>query len=359
MFPRYFSGVFDQAVLPQEFGGRQSDKFLADVIVQPALWAPLTAFAAALFAVWWLARGRLSTLVLDHPNRRSLHEAPIPRTGGLGLHAGAQLALAVIAPNLPAALWIAFIVLMLVSFLDDLREIPAPWRLAAHLAACGLFVAAVLPREYGIPLAAVATLAIAWMANLYNFMDGSDGLAGGMALIGFSIYGAAAWLAGSVEFAFVNFSIAAAAAAFLIFNFHPARIFLGDAGAVPLGFLAAALGMIGWLQRDWTWWFPVLVFSPFIVDASVTLARRLLRREKVWQAHRDHYYQRLVQSGFGHRNTALFEYLVMFLTGLSAIIALTCSMEIQWLLYVTWAGVYALLIVAIDKRWKRHLDSRR
>ena len=254
----------------------------ADVIVHPASWAPLTAFAAALFVVWWLARGRLSTLVLDHPNPRSLHEAPIPRTGGLGLHAGAQLALALIAPNLPPALWIAFIVLMVVSFWDDLRGIAAPWRLAVHLAACALFVAAVLPRDYGLLLAAAAALAIAWMANLYNFMDGSDGLAGGMALIGFSAYGVAAWLAGSAEFALVNFCIAAAAAAFLVFNFHPARIFLGDAGAVPLGFLAGALGLAGWLQRDGTWWFPLLVFAPFIVDATVPLARRLLRHEKVW-----------------------------------------------------------------------------
>jgi len=76
----------------------------ADVIVHPATWAPLTAFAAALLAIWWLARSTLATLVLDHPNPRSLHEAPIPRTGGLGLHAGAQLALGIMAPNLPAAL---------------------------------------------------------------------------------------------------------------------------------------------------------------------------------------------------------------------------------------------------------------
>jgi len=342
-----------QAVLPREFGGRQPDKFLDDVIVQPVLWAPLTAFAAALFAVWWLARGTLSTLALDHPNPRSLHEAPVPRTGGLGLHAGAQLALGIIAPNLPAVLWIAFIVLMLVSFWDDLREIPALWRLAAHLAACGLFVAAVLPGEYGILLAAVATLAIAWMANLYNFMDGSDGLAGGMALIGFSTYGAAAWLAGSAEFALVNFSIAAAAAAFLVFNFHPARIFLGDAGAVPLGFLAAALGVIGWLQRDWTWWFPVLVFSPFIVDASVTLARRLMRREKVWQAHRDHYYQRLVQLGWGHAKTAISEYALMLASGLLALAALALPAGLQAVLLAVAAATYLALIALIERAWRR------
>ncbi|MGH8634626.1 MAG: MraY family glycosyltransferase [Burkholderiales bacterium] len=328
------------------------------MIAAHSFWAPLTAFAAALFAVWWLARGGLSTLVLDHPNPRSLHEAPIPRTGGLGLIAGAQLALAVLAPNLPAALWIAFIVLMLVSFWDDLRGIPALWRLAAHLAACGLLVAAVLPREYGILPAVAATLALAWMANLYNFMDGSDGLAGGMALIGFSAYGAAAWLAGSTEFALVNFSIAAAAAAFLVFNFHPARIFLGDAGAVPLGFLAAALGLIGWLQRDWTWWFPALVFAPFIADASVTLARRLLRREKVWQAHRDHYYQRLVRLGWGHRKTALAEYALMLASGLLALAALALPAGLQAVSLAAAAGAYLIIMVSIERAWRRTAVNR-
>jgi len=324
----------------------------ADVIVHPATWAPLTAFAAALLAIWWLARSRLSTLVLDHPNPRSLHEAPIPRTGGLGLHAGAQLALGIMAPNLPAALWIAFVVLLLVSFWDDVRGIPAAARLAAHLAACGLFVAAVLPAEQGILTAVAATLAIAWMANLYNFMDGSDGLAGGMALIGFSFYGVAAWLAGSAEFALVNLCVAAAAAAFLIFNFHPARIFLGDAGAVPLGFLAAALGLVGWLQSDWTWWFPLLVFAPFIVDASVTLARRLLRREKVWEAHRDHYYQRLVRLGWGHRGTALAEYVLMFGSGLIAIAALALPAALQAVLLAGATAAYLMLMARIDGAWR-------
>jgi len=323
-----------------------------DVIVHPATWAPLTAFAAALFAIGWLARGRLSTLVLDHPNPRSLHEAPIPRTGGLGLHAGAQLALGIIAPNLPVALWIAFTVLLLVSYWDDVRGIPAPARLAAHLAACGLYVATVLPAEHGFVTAVAATLAIAWMANLYNFMDGSDGLAGGMALIGFSTYGVAAGLAGSAEFALVNFCIAAAAAAFLVFNFHPARIFLGDAGAVPLGFLAAALGLIGWLQRDWTWWFPVLVFAPFIVDASVTLARRLLRREKVWEAHRNHYYQRLVRLGWGHRRTALAEYALMLAGGVTALAALALPAAPQAVLLAGATAAYLMLMASIDSAWR-------
>jgi UDP-N-acetylmuramyl pentapeptide phosphotransferase/UDP-N-acetylglucosamine-1-phosphate transferase len=324
----------------------------ADVIVQSAAWAPLTAFAAALLAVGWLARGRLSRLVLDHPNPRSLHEAPIPRTGGLGLLAGAALATGIIAPGLPAALWIACGVLLLVSFLEDLRGVPASARFLLHIAVSGLFAAALLGGEHGPVTIAAATLAIAWMANLYNFMDGSDGLAGGMTLFGFGCYGIAAWLAGSTAFALVNLSIAAAAGAFLVFNFHPARIFMGDAGSVPLGFLAAALGLVGWLQQDWTWWFPALVFSPFIVDASMTLARRALRREKIWQAHRDHYYQRLVQLGWGHARTALAEYALMLACGAAALAALALPVERQAALLAAVAAGYLAVIVLVERAWR-------
>lgn len=323
-------------------------------MVQPASWAPLTAFAAALFAVWWLARGRISTLILDHPTARSLHETPVPRTGGVGLHAGALLAIGIIAPDLPAALWIAFGGVLLISFLDDVYGLPAPWRLAAHLAASGAFAAIILAPGHDWLTVAIVTLAMSWMANLYNFMDGSDGLAGGMTLIGFASYGAAAWLAGNTGFALVNLSIAAAAAAFLVFNFHPARIFLGDAGSVPLGFLAAAFGLIGWLQGDWAAWFAPLVFSPFIVDASVTLARRCLRGDKVWQAHREHYYQRLVRMGWGHRRTAFAEYALMLACAAASLAALKLAPAAQAVMLAAAAAVYLGLIVLIERRWRAH-----
>ena len=314
--------------------------------------APLTAFTATLLVNWWLARSRLAALTLDHPNRRSLHGSPIPRVGGIGLHAGVALAACTLQPDLPYSLWLALALLLAVSILNDVREIAAPWRLAAHLVAGALFAGGVLA-GFGLAAGALAAIGLAWMANLYNFMDGSDGLAGGMALIGFSFYGLAAAAAGSTQFALVNFSIAAAAAAFLVVNFHPARIFMGDAGSVPLGFLAAALGILGWLQGDWTWWFPLLVFSPFIIDASVTLARRILAREKVWRAHRDHYYQRLVQLGWGHRRTALAEYALMLACGAIGIAALAAPEAIQAGLLAAACAAYLALIAAVGRAWRR------
>ena len=171
--------------------------------------------------------------------------------------------------------------------------------------------------------------------------------------IGFGAYGAAAWIAGSSVFALVNLAVAAAAAAFLVFNFHPARIFMGDVGSVPLGFLAGALGLLGWQQGIWTWWLPILVFSPFIVDASVTLGRRLLRMERVWQAHRDHYYQRLVQLGWGHRKTALAEYALMVACGALGVVLLGQSPEIQIVAIVAAGLVYFALVIAIEIAWRR------
>lgn len=314
-------------------------------------WVPLTAFAATLVTVWWLLRSRLSVLVLDRPNQRSLHQAPVPRTGGIGILAGIFLAWAAAGPNLPLSLWLALAVLLTVSFLDDLRGVPAIGRLAAHLLVAGALATTLVFSDYGVIGVIIAAFALAWMANLYNFMDGSDGLAGGMTAFGFAFYGVAAWLADSTAFALLNFSVASAAAAFLVFNFHPARIFMGDVGSVPLGFLAAVFGIIGWLQSDWAWWFPLLVFSPFIVDASVTLARRLLRRERVWEAHRDHYYQRLVQLGWGHRRTALAEYGLMLACGALALFTLSLPASVQAIPLLFAAAAYLALTVAIGRAW--------
>jgi UDP-N-acetylmuramyl pentapeptide phosphotransferase/UDP-N-acetylglucosamine-1-phosphate transferase len=268
------------------------------------------AFVIALAAVQILL-ARFARLALDHPNERSLHESPVPRTGGLAVLVGS-------AASLPAGgteLWLPLALalgLAGLSFADDLRPLPAAARLAAHLVAAALvvwFYLAPMALWQAVPL----VLGVAWLTNLYNFMDGSDGLAGGMSVIGFGAYAVGATLAGEPSLATVALCIAAAAAAFLVFNFHPARIFLGDVGSIPLGFLAGALGLYGWREDAWPLWFPLLVFAPFIADATITLARRVLRRERVWQAHRDHYYQRMVRAGLGHRGTARVAYLLMAL----------------------------------------------
>ena len=202
-------------------------------------------------------------------------------------------------------------------------------------------------------LLVAAVLTIAWMTNLYNFMDGADGLAGGMSCLGFTAYALAAWAFGDVALASASAAVAAASAAFLWHNFPPARVFMGDAGSIPIGFLAAAFGLAGWRAGAWPAWFPALVFSPFIVDASVTLARRLAARERVWEAHRSHYYQRLVLSGWRQRRLALAGYGLMAAAGVSALAVRRGGFLLQCGTIIAWVAVYALLLVAIDRRASR------
>lgn len=262
---------------------------------------PILAFVIAWSLHSLLLSARMHGLALDEPNHRSLHSAPVPRTGGIAIVLSAIPALW----GLPGAapLLLAGVLLAAVSFLDDRLDLPVAVRLSAHLCAAALaaWLAGSGAGAYLLPI----VLAIAWMTNLYNFMDGSDALAGLMAMFGFSAYAAAALLAGESGWALGFLGLAAASGAFLIFNWPPARIFMGDVGSIPLGFWAAAFGVWGTAHGWWQAWFPVAVFSPFIVDATVTLARRALRGEKVWRAHREHHYQRLVLGGMSKRALAL------------------------------------------------------
>ncbi len=310
----------------------------------------ITSFAIAALAVGWMARGRVG---LDEPNVRSLHTTPVPRTGGIGLLLGIAVGWIIAGPQMPLQLWIALAMVVFVSLADDFRGLSAVSRLSVHLIAAALAVPEILVGETSLTLILAAIIATGWMCNLYNFMDGSDGLAGGMALLGFSAFGTAAWLSGSTQFALLNLTIAAAAAGFLLHNFHPARIFLGDTGSIPLGFIAALFGLIGWQQQVWTWWFPLLVFSPFIIDASVTLARRLFSGSRVWEAHRDHYYQRLVQLGLGHRGTALAEYALMTICAFAALVAMTLPPFGQYMVLGIASLAYLALIGLIERAWRR------
>ncbi|CUQ68065.1 Glycosyl transferase family protein [Candidatus Nitrospira inopinata] len=304
--------------------------------------APAVSFVSTWMVVVWLLR-RFSDRILDHPNERSLHRQPVPRTGGIGVAAGIAVSALSVSPSEWWPLWVGAVVLVVVSFVDDLVGLPVIGRLIVHLLAAGGLVGWFLVDDLGWAGAAFAIIGVAWMVNLYNFMDGMDGLAGGMTLFGFGFLAMAAWVAGDHSLMLVSLSIAAAAGAFLWFNFHPARIFLGDAGSTTLGFLAAGLGLIGWKNGSWSLGVPLLVFSPFIVDASVTLARRLLRGEKVWQAHRSHYYQRLALAGWGHRKTASVEYGLMILCGLSA---LACQSASGPLCFVIIGAVAVLYLAA-------------
>ena len=315
-----------------------------------------SALGGCFFALVWLLR-RADRLPQDHPNARSLHSKSMPRIGGIGILAGISVAivLSYLLALLPAALlplMLAAFALAVLSLLDDYLDLPAWARFLTHLAVIALFLA--MMWEGAVFLFFVALLALTWMTNLFNFMDGSDGLAGGMSVMGFAAYAGLA--AGQGDFSLLIFcaSISAAALAFLRFNFPPARLFMGDAGSVPLGFLAGAVGWLGWQNGVWHWAAPLLIFSPFIVDATVTLLRRGWAGEKVWQAHRSHYYQRLVRMGWSHRRLALTEYGVMLATAASAA-WLAYHPEAWPSLLLAWGVFYGIIMRLIDRQWQQFI----
>jgi UDP-N-acetylmuramyl pentapeptide phosphotransferase/UDP-N-acetylglucosamine-1-phosphate transferase len=263
--------------------------------------------AGALFAL--LRTGWARAIALDVPNQRSLHDRAVPRSGGLVL---------IIVASVPALwlggaiLWIGALALLLmaISAADDRVGLPILARLVAQV----VLAVAVVGLLHGASPAWSAALLVAvivWSINAYNFMDGSDGMAGGMAVIGFGCYAVDAAIFGHIPLAIAAAAVAGAAVGFLVFNFAPARVFMGDSGSAPLGFLAAAMGLFGWETGVWSGWLPVVVFSPFLTDASLTLLRRLARGERIWLAHKEHLYQRMVAGGLGHTRTALVAYGLM------------------------------------------------
>jgi len=297
----------------------ESELFSSNRWLFLGLLAVLSGLVSWLTIASMLRFGRVGPI--DQPNHRSLHQVAVPRSGGIGILAGMLVGFLAAMP--PLALWLALGGLVGVSLLDDFRSLPALFRLLIQLAAAAAVTWTMMPPGWGVAGYLFSVLCILWMSNLYNFMDGANGLAGGMAVFGFAAYALAAASAGQFDLAVWSACIAAAAAGFLVFNFDPARIFMGDVGSVPLGFLAAVLGLHGFWLGAWPAWFPLLVFSVFIVDATTTLLRRGLRGEKVWIAHREHYYQRLIQSGWSHRRLALAAYLLMFATAGGACLLLT------------------------------------
>jgi len=281
----------------------------------------IAALAVASLAVAWAATGAVTgwlrrRAILDHPNARSSHDRPVPRGGGLGLLVGLAGGWAGVVTLLPgadprasAAMLAGGLALAAVSFVDDMRGLPVAARLAVQIVAVAGALAALpsdaLVLQGCLPWAAdrlLSGLAWLWFINLFNFMDGIDGISGvEAASVGFGV-ALVAWLAGSLATIGLGATLGAAALGFLMWNWHPARVFLGDVGSVPLGFA------LGWLllrlALDGAWAAALILPAYYWTDASLTLLLRLGRGEAVWRPHRGHFYQRAVRQGMSHAEVA-------------------------------------------------------
>lgn len=280
------------------------------------------AILAALGAVAsWLIAGRvcryaLRESLLDVPNDRSSHSVPTPRGGGLAIAVVTLCGTALAAATglVPMRLAIAIVVggtlIAGVGFIDDRRGLSPSTRALAHTAAAlwtVVWLGGLPDLDVGAGKVhlgwwggALAVAGIVWVTNLYNFMDGIDGLAGGEATLVGTCAGMLLLASGRADIALIAWLVSAASAGFLVWNWPPAKLFMGDVGSGLLGYLfatlalasenAGALPLLAW----------VILTAAFLVDATITLLRRALRGEQWYTAHRSHAYQRAVQYGRSH-----------------------------------------------------------
>ncbi len=329
-------------------------------------WTNLAVACAAVAILSWAAtlavlRSLIRFEVYDRPNARSSHEQARPRGGGLALLPVLLIAWIAAASWLgsPPGFWSvvsSVAVLAGVSWIDDLKNLPVVQRLAVQALAVGLGIAAMEgagPVFQGLLPPLLDRLAAAllwlWFVNLFNFKDGIDGIAGVEASslgIGLVLVGAVlAWPGVQVALPAL---LAAATLGFLAWNWAPAKLFLGDVGSVPLGYL------LGWLllvaAADGAWAAALILPLYFLADATITLIKRGARGAKIWQAHREHFYQRAAQGGASHAWVAAQ---VLACNAVLIVLAVVAARGSVWPALLASAGVVAALLARLGHRGRR------
>jgi UDP-N-acetylmuramyl pentapeptide phosphotransferase/UDP-N-acetylglucosamine-1-phosphate transferase len=319
--------------------------------------------------IWALRHVPAARVFVDSPAKpQAMHSQAVPRYGGFGIVGAivlvATLTLSLRSGPLPSwclSLGAALTLVGAVSIVDDMRHVPAWLRLCVHALAAAAVIGAVWPAASSLSvgalllLAAVCVLGVAWSINLFNFMDGVNGMVAVSSAVGFlglAVIGTPNSLGASPSGVIVLcIATAGAAAGFLPHNLG-GRVFMGDLGSTGLGLLAACLALFGVTEALWFWWIPLVVFAPLIVDTSWTLFRRAMKRQPVWQSHREHIYQRLVRlRGWSHLQvTALYGGLTLL-----GVIAVAVGRQIPlWdslsypSLFVVWVLKYVTLVVIAE-----------
>jgi UDP-N-acetylmuramyl pentapeptide phosphotransferase/UDP-N-acetylglucosamine-1-phosphate transferase len=324
-------------------------------------------FASSWIITRWITACLVRRAILDHPNARSSHVTPTPRGGGLAVLIILIPLIAIInwhydpTNNAVWAMLAGVVLLAVISWIDDLGHLSVLLRLAGH----GVAVAVVLtmiPENHlllqgHLPLWAdriLTGIAWVWFINLFNFMDGIDGLAGTeTVMIGLGVF-IIMLVIGSdggkpaIAMALIALALAAATGGFLVLNWSPARVFLGDVGSVPLGFIT------GWMLlmlAMWGYWLAALILPAYyLADATLTIVRRAMNKAPIWKAHSEHFYQHAVQRGFSHARVTLF-----ILRGniMLFALALTSAQVVNWIgdiLCLT--GAVAIVIIMLV--WMAH-----
>lgn len=301
--------------------------------------------------------------LLDRPNSRSSHFTPTPRGGGIvfsGLFLFGVLVTLFFFPECDKSFILAMLIggsiIAATGWIDDVKGLAPKIRLSFQFLAFALALLIMggfsslnlgfinLPLGMlGFPLALVAGV---WLINLFNFMDGIDGLAAGEAILVSITAGFILIRGGETQLSLILFMLAALVGGFLFWNWSPAKLFMGDVGSGFLGFVFAVLAIAGEKSESSPLLIWALLLSVFIVDATLTLLKRIFQRKNPAQAHREHLYQQAVISGFGHNRVA-----IAFLTATGLICILVCLFQQYFLsiFIITYVILCALWILLYSK----------
>ena len=302
-----------------------------------------TVFLLSYFGVEWFRRWSSKKRIYDIPNERSSHVAPKPRGGGLIFVVVSMVFYSAYTIGFQGSFEVGYlaaaILISLVSWLDDLFSISFIWRFIVHAFSAFLIIYSIgyidvlyVPFFHQLVIGKMGILLtfgwIVWLTNAYNFMDFIDGIAGTQAVtagLGWFLTGK---ILGLDEISIYGGILAFSCAGFLIHNWQPAKIFMGDVGSAFLGFTYAVLPLLAKKENgEQSQFLPliaVLLVWFFVFDAVYTFFRRLFKGEKVWNAHREHIYQKLVIKGYSHK------FVTVLYGSLSLIVLISV---INWLIF--------------------------
>jgi UDP-N-acetylmuramyl pentapeptide phosphotransferase/UDP-N-acetylglucosamine-1-phosphate transferase len=337
----------------------------------------LAAFVLSAFVARRCSQPRSKLYISERITDRSMHRRPVSRSGGIAILAAIVISLGIYL--LLKQSWdclctlscaVAISIVGGIGLLDDRSPRPVATKLVAQCVAAAFLAAGGLVLvEFSIPgwtlnvppaIGAVLTmLFIVYAVNMYNFMDGVDGLAATMSATGFGVLALLGLAGGSLSYALANMVVASASIGFLVFNFPPARLFMGDGGSYTLGVLMAVSTVWGVRDDIFPLWASLLAFSPFFVDSFVTLALRALRRESLLRPHCDHFYQRVVRLGFGSRRVLLGALVVMAGAAASALLSAKASLAWQWGVVLFWLLFYAAAMCGIATHERKVRNASR
>ena len=303
--------------------------------------------------------------LLDIPNIRSSHSVPTPRGGGVAIVTVIFLSgilsffLAGVDSRLILSLLFATLALAALGWQDDKHDLSAASRFLIQLLIAAVSVLLLLwdslilsPSAGTMLLLPGVVLWVVWMANVYNFMDGIDGISAVESIV-LSVT-SSYWFAtlGAYNIAIICIAVAGAAIGFLRWNWSPAKIFMGDVGSLALGGFFAALAIIGTTALEIPFQAFLILYAVYLADAGITLLTRMIKKEKWWQAHRSHFYQRAVQSGFSHAQVSLA------VLAINIVFAVLASLLVAGIITAVTAIVVAIVILSllmflINSRFRR------